>query len=52
MSKPKASGSLSTHVHRDGHTMGDRNKLTSHGDRNRKSQSLKGRKKAYRGQGR
>lgn len=52
MSKPKFSFAASQHIHRDGHVMGNRNKLTSHGDRNRKSQSLKGRKKAYKGQGR
>lgn len=50
MAKPKSSG-LVSHVHRDGHTMGDRNKKTSIGNGKRKSRSLKGQKK-YRGQGR
>jgi hypothetical protein len=48
MAKPS---SFSSHVHRDGHTMGDRNKKTSIGDGKRKARSLKGQKK-YKGQGR
>lgn len=47
-SKPST---FSSHVHRDGHIMGDRNKRTSIGDGKRKAGSFKGRKK-YRGQGR
>jgi hypothetical protein len=41
----------SNHMHRDGHTMGDRNKKTSIGNGSRKKGSMKGKKK-YRGQGR
>ena len=41
------------HTHKDGHTMGDRNKRTSIGNGNRKRGSYKIRgKKRYRGQGR
>jgi hypothetical protein len=50
MASSKSSG-LTSHVHRDGHTMGDRNKRTSIGNGRRKSGSFKGQKK-YRGQGR
>ena len=40
------------HMHRDGHTMGDRPKRTSIGDGSRKRGSFKRRsKKRYRGQG-
>lgn len=42
----------SEHKHRNGHTMGDFNKKTSIGNGKRKAQSLKGRNKKYRGQGR
>ena len=45
--------SSSIHAHRDGHTMGDRNKRTSIGDGKRKRGSYKRQgKKPYRGQGR
>ena len=39
-----------SHVHRDGHVMGDFNKKTSIGDGKRKRGSFKSKKK-YRGQG-
>lgn len=41
------------HIHREGHTMGKRNKRTSIGDGNRKRGSFKANsRKKYRGQGR
>jgi hypothetical protein len=45
------SKSSANHLHREGHTMGDRNKKTSIGDGKRKKGSFK-RSKRYRGQGR
>lgn len=45
------SKNAANHLHREGHTMGDRNKKTSIGDGKRKKGSFK-RSKKYRGQGR